>query len=582
MFRACAKHRFKLTHGRMIRYFGLPAATMLLTIAFLSTSHAQSTDSSKVTPGKIEDRIQKPAAHPPREKETEIPELPIPYVQPDGMDDKFVLAGVEVTGASAYPVDAFSPLYESMLASEIKVMDIQTLVKAITKKYRDDGFFLTSAMAEPQDMDLGILRIKIIEGVISKVSFVGDVGKRGALLERFGTKLKAGKPARIERLERYMMLIDDLPGATVDGSLKPIDKDKGEFELVLNVTHQTVDGYASIDNRGTRAVGKYQALLSGNLNKGLTDSERTGLTIFTIPRSPKELTYGELMHEQHFGTEGFKIWFSASHSRVDAGSTYSESDLGSMSSRGVLGTSYPLIRSRDHNLVLSAKIDVGNQSQDENKAPVFDDRLRLLRLGADYNLNDELGGQNSLSVGVTRGFDILGASSGSHPGQSRAPSRTDGHVEFTKVTAAASRRQKIGNDWAVQLSASGQKSDERLLSAETFYLGGAQFGRAYDSGEISGDDGAAVSAEIQYGQFLSKPYLDSYQLYGFYDFGVAWETETTDFDGHATLASAGGGVRVGFTKSIFGGLEVAKPLTRAVFNEGDQGPRVFFYFLVSK
>jgi len=473
-------------------------------------------------------------------------------------------------------------LYENFLATEIRVADIQTLAKAITKKYRDDGYFLTNAVAEPQDMDLGILRIKVIEGMIDKVTFVGDVGERGALLKRFADKLKAGKPARIDRLERYMMLIDDLPGATIDGSLKPIDKDKGIYELVLDVSHQAIDGYASIDNRGTRSVGSYQALLHGNLNKGLTDSERTGLTVFTIPRSPKELTYGELTHEQHFGTEGLRAWLSVSHSRVDAGGTYSASDLGSKSSRAVLGTSYPLIRSRDHNLIVSAKIDVANQSQDQNKSPVFDDRLRLLRIGADYNLNDELGGQNSLSVEMTRGFDVLGASSGSHPGQSRAPSRTDGHVEFTKVTAAASRRQKIGNAWAVQLSASGQKSDERLLSAETFYLGGAQYGRAYDSGEISGDDGAGVSAEIQYGQFLSKPYLDSYQIYGFYDFGVAWETEATDFDGHATLSSAGGGVRVGFTKSFFGGLEVAKPLNRIVSNEGDKGPRMFFYLLISK
>ena len=77
------------------------------------------------------------------------------------------------------------------------------------------------------------------------------------------------------------------------------------------------------------------------------------------------------------------------------------------------------------------------------------------------------------------------------------------------------------------------------------------------------------------------PYLDSYQLYGYYDFGIVWETAATDFNGRTTLSSAGGGVRLRFTKTTFGGIEIAKPLNRVVSNEGDKGPRVFFYLLAS-
>ena len=266
---------------------------------------------------------------------------------------------------------------------------------------------------------------------------------------------------------------------------------------------------------------------------------------------------------------------------VRAGGAFSESDLGSRSSRVVLGMSYPFIRSSDENFSVTGKVDLANQRQDIDDARDFDDRLRVLRIGASYTLNDDLGGQNSLSAEYTRGFNILGASDGEFQGQSRAPSRSDGHVKFSKLTAFASRRQKMGENWAVQVAVSGQKSDERLLSAEEYFIGGTQFGRAFDSGEISGDDGAAASAELQFGQFLSLPYLDSYQLYGYYDFGIVWETAATDFNGRTTLPSAGGGVRLGFTKTTFGGIEIAKPLNRVVSNEGDKGPRVFFYLLAS-
>lgn len=519
----------------------------------------------------------------PAAKPLAAPKLPEPSTEPVESDDVFVLAGVEVIGATVYTEAEFAPYYEPLLASAIKISEIQAITKKITEKYREDGYFLASAVAAPQDLSLGILRIRIVEGEITKVSFIGDTGDREPLLQKFAAKIKAAKPARLDNLERYMLLIDDLPGSEIEGSLKPINKDAGEFELVLAVTHNTIDAYTSVDNRGTRSVGKYQALLHGDINKGLTNNERTGLTLFTIPRSPKELVYTEITHEQHLGTEGFKVWLSASHSMADVGSSYSETGLGSKSTRAALGISYPLLRSRDHNLTLKANIDVSNQRQDQYDERISDDRLRVLRIGANYGLNDDFGGLNQGEIEFSRGLNILGASDGAYTNQSRSPSLTDGHVVFSKLTASASRRQSITDAWAVQLSVTGQKANRPLLSGEEFYLGGSQYGRAFDSGEISADDGAAMSFEVQYGQFLSKPYLDSYQIYGFYDLGAVSEIEEDKyFNDTSTLSSAGGGIRFGFTKSIFGGLEVAKPLSRIVENEGDKGPRVFFYLLINK
>jgi len=197
-------------------------------------------------------------------------------------------------------------------------------------------------------------------------------------------------------------------------------------------------------------------------------------------------------------------------------------------------------------------------------------------------VTDQLDGLNAFSLEYTRGFDAFGASEGEYPSQSRSSSVTDGKAEFHKVTASASRRQPLGELFAVQLAVSGQRVSERMLSGEQFFVGGSEYGRAYDSGEISGDDGAAASAELQFGQFLEWPFLDSYQVYGFYDFGIVFTPENRDFGDHDSLSSAGGGIRVGFTKSIFGGFEVAQPLTRAVSNEGnDKGTRMFFYLLGS-
>ena len=473
---------------------------------------AQSVDTRSVEPGTIEDRIRRPGAAP---SEPSAPAVPVdrPATPAAGADEtRFVLAGVQFDGATVYDIAQFAPLYESYLASEIGADEISKIVTAVTAKYRGDGYFLTQAVAAPQDLALGVLRIKIVEGYVARVNLPGASARNAEALMRYAEMIKAVRPARLEDVERYMMLIDDLPGVSIDGSVKAIDKDKGTYELSLAVDHARLDGYASLDNRGTRAVGRYQALLNVNANGVFTPKDRIGLTLFTIPRSPKELAYAEINAETFIGDDGLRAYASASHSEVDAGGVYSADDLGSRSSRGILGLAYPLLRSRDHNLSVYGKFDIINQRQDYGDVRTFDDRLRILRVGADYRLNDSLDGQNAVSAELSRGLDILGASDGVYDGQSHDPSRTDGHVEFFKLTVNASRRQKLGDKWAVLVAVGGQKSDERLLSNEEYFIGGAQFGRAFDSGEISGDDGAAALFELQYGEFLSWKYLDSYQV----------------------------------------------------------------------
>ena len=536
---------------------------------------AQTSTPQSLEPGLIQERIRKPSTTKPRSPTTKPSALPGIDQKIDGIEHSFILSGVEITGASVFPAQAFTHLYESMLAQEVSTQSIEQLIKAIAAKYREDGYFLANASADAQELAFGILHIRITEGIINKVTFQGDTAGRTDQLKRFADKIKSQPPARLARVERYLQLIDDLPGVAADSGIQPIDEDAGTYELIITVEHSATDGYASLDNRGTRSIGRYQALLNGNLNSTLMDGGRTGLTLFTIPAAPRELGYAELNHSQTIGTEGLNISVSGSYSRIKAGGDFDDRDLKSRSTRAALSISYPLIRSRERNLSISGSFDASNSRQKIDGERDFEDRVRTLRAGLSFDTTDDWGGQNFISTKVSKGLEIFDASERGVD----TPSRTGGNEEFAKLTASLSRRQKITERWALQASIAGQTSDQRLLSAEQFYLGGSGYGRAYDSGEIGGDDGAAGSVELQYGEFLSLPYLDSYQFYGYYDFGIVWESPATDYIGSTSLSSAGGGVRIGITKSSFAGIEVAKPLTRTVSNEGDKGPRVFFYML---
>jgi hemolysin activation/secretion protein len=160
------------------------------------------------------------------------------------------------------------------------------------------------------------------------------------------------------------------------------------------------------------------------------------------------------------------------------------------------------------------------------------------------------------------------------PGRTRA----NGDHEFLRAELDATRIQDLTQDFSVKVAVHGQYSDDPLLASEEFTVGGARFGRAYDGGEIAGDHGAAGLIEFRYSDAPRNRFVDTYQLYLFYDFGSVWNIDPQVREqAQASLASIGGGVRFNLAGNASGYIEMDAPLTRPVGSRGSQGrePRIF-------
>ncbi len=168
---------------------------------------------------------------------------------------------------------------------------------------------------------------------------------------------------------------------------------------------------------------------------------------------------------------------------------------------------------------------------------------------------DRFGGENWLNVNVRQGLDIGDASK---KGDALL-SRFDGNGEFTRLYADWVRLQNFGKNWSVRLDAALQLSSTELLSSQEFYIGGARFGRAFDSGVIGGDNAAAASLELRYRFETGRKGLNAVQLYGFVDAGSVFD-DGSGFMNGAMIASAGLGTRLYFDYGIDAGVELAFPL----------------------
>ena len=142
------------------------------------------------------------------------------------------------------------------LGQVLSLADAEKIVAAITAKYHSDGFVLSHATVQPQDLAFGIQRVDVVEGYIERVVFEGPVERRKTLLEDLAAKLKSARPLTQQVLERYVMLMSDLPGLSAQPSLRSLDDTSGAHELVLRLRQDDFEGFASIDNRSTRTVGR--------------------------------------------------------------------------------------------------------------------------------------------------------------------------------------------------------------------------------------------------------------------------------------------------------------------------------------
>lgn len=213
--------------------------------------------------------------------------------------------------------------------------------------------------------------------------------------------------------------------------------------------------------------------------------------------------------------------------------------------------------------------DYVNSRTDILDAKNSEDKLRVLKIGFNYDYVDRFSGINLISLNLHQGLDILDATDNN----SSTLSRSNGKSDFTKLTGDILRLQRLKPRWSLLISGTWQYAFDELLATEEFGVGGRDYVRAYDSSEITGDHGIAAKAELQY----AFERLKELQTYMFYDYGLIKQKNPSAVeDKQEQRYSAGCGLRFNLTESISGYVEADKPLSENVSAEDDKDWRFFF------
>lgn len=418
------------------------------------------------------------------------------------------------------------------LNKELSFDGLLLAADAVAAAYKDFGVLARAYLPE-QDVSEGLITIQIVEarfaGLRTNEYASEMVGVE--VVEAFFEKAQAlGQPLKPSKLDRAILLVDDLPGISILGTLEP-GQSEGETALFVQAKDEPrFVGDLGFDNTGSRATGSKRLTVNMAMN---SPGQRGEILTLNGIRS-QGTQYGRLYLNVPDGFDGLRLGFSVSTLtyKVIEGPGAAVAVKGKSNSKGI-DSNYPIIRGRLHNVYWSTALDNKSFFTEDISSVRSDYESDSFRTGLSGNAFDDFGGggSNSASINYTKGNLKYALQNSQLIGID---------PKFNKFNYSFTRQQSIVESHSVLFSLQGQHARQALDSSEKFYLGGSQSVRAYPTSELGGERGYLVSAEWRW------RVNSDWVLTAFRDQGQATSLPATSSDEKSTLTVKGYGVSVGW------------------------------------
>lgn len=456
-------------------------------------------------------------------------------------EEGFVLKGVRFSGYQGLVEEAeLQALVAGTVGSRVSFRDLELLVMKVTDYLHVKGWFLSRAYLPKQEVVDGVVSIAILQGRSdAPVHILPDSTVRVCpdVLGCYArSAVRPGEPLKAERLERSVLLMNDLPGVGAKAYMMP-GSAPGSSNVDIRVSEgRLVTGSIWADNYGNRYNGTARANLLLSINNPSGYGDR--LNVFVT--GAEHLGMGRAGYDFPLFHQGLRGRVALSAMRYELGEELSVLDYEGSSTGVEAGFDYPLQRSRTSNVFVG--LDYGFQRLLDRQAGIFirDRRIHTLTLALHGNRYDTVlgGGMSAWSAGMSSGdfqeaileTDMAG---------------TDGN--FNRFNLSLSRLQQLVPKLTLNASWNGQFAAGNLDSSQKFYLGGPAGVRAYPVGEAGGDEAHLFNLDMRYAL------AGSLSLGGFYDAGFV-RLNQDRYDGDVSTATnqneywlQGAGISLGYT-----------------------------------
>jgi hemolysin activation/secretion protein len=419
---------------------------------------------------------------------------------------KIAVKGFSFVGNTRFTSEQLNAVLQAYLEKPVTFVQLRMAAIEISDFYRQQGW-VAKAFLPKQEIKEGIVIIEIIESKFGALNQQGDDPGHFSfdLAQQYVDAAQAGgELLNQNQIDRALMLIEDLPGVSVVGSLSP-GSQRGLTDLNLRLVDETeIDSELTIHNAASRSTGSEQAALTTNFNSPSGVGDQVSLNLM----KSEGMEFVRAEYSRPDGFQGVRVKANVSFMTYDVvADDFAALDLTGDSQTLGVGLSYPIIRSKSGNLYF----DSGYQQKDfRNKSigsVTSDYRVNNLTLTLTGNAFDKFGGggANLANVDVVFGDVDLGTVESSENSALHGP--------FEKLRYLVSRQQLINEKFSLYGAINGQLTSDNLDSSEKFFLGGANGVRAYPNNEGGGSIGHMLNLELRY------QVKTNLTVTGFYDWG---------------------------------------------------------------
>jgi len=495
----------------------------------------------------------------------------------------FTLKDIVITGSTVFKPEELKSVYGPYLGKEVAYKDINEIVEKIKDEYKKKGNFTTIVYIPEQNIVDGKLEIRASEGKTGEVNIEGNKWFSASMLRNY-IHAKKNELLNIFKLERDILRINQNADLEAKVVLAP-GKEPGTSDITIKVADKFPHHVGtSVDNQGTRLVGKYRNSFSYRSSNmlGFADTAYYS-TIMSATSSGNYATY-----TIPIDTYGTKAAFDFTQFYSKLGQELKGFDITGNTeiyTPHIIGEIY-LSDMLQVNIDTGLEIKSIKKNIDGEKSS--NDQLRLFYVAYDITRIDSIlgGGQTSFSPRVTFSTeDFLGASRQDHPSASR--SGTGG--VFVKYEQNLRRYQKLPFESYMIMRSQFQFASHSLPPSEQMQLGGSYTVRGYPEGDYTADYGATLNMDWYFPCYLipkewklpkaDQPLRNQIEPVAFFDMGGGglMRVNPGEYNGQF-LMGVGGGLKLHFNRNVFLRMDWAEPLGGDLPAQGN-GPSTFYLTL---
>lgn len=486
--------------------------------------------------------------------------------------------------------EALGPAYEPYLGREQPVAILCEIRDRATAILREAGYVAAVEIPE-QRVEDGTVRFQVLMARLTALRVRGDAGRAERMIVGYLGHLLGREAFNRHEAERYLLLAGDMPGYNVRLALRSANAGRGEVVGEVTVVRIPALADFSVQDFGSRELGRWGALLRGQLF-GITGlGDRTTLAFFSTPDFD-ELRTVQLGHDFRLGSEGFALSGQLTHAWARPDLRDPAIDVRARTLLATLEASYPFLRRQARTVRGALGLDFIDQEVDFNRLALSRERLRVLFARLDLEAQQigdprlysaiEPRWRAGAALELRRGLGILDASDSCGPVLAACtlgrvpPSRLEGDPTATVFRADARIEARPVPQVTALLGIGAQFSGRPLFAFEEYSGGNYTIGRGYDPGTILGDSGIGFQAEVRFGRAAPRrPGGFAVQPYLFYDRAFVWNEDRIRLAAtRDRLSSAGAGVRAAWGDRVRIDLVLAVPLARAGLQTERPDPRI--------